>query len=320
MLFFTDTTKRPWTAVLCGVLALAVLVAMLVSPAGSGRPSMWRANILARGGFDALYTDAFAAERLPDSSRDWAVAMAQKFRGNLKKLFSLRGFSDRWLERTAMAFLLSGIPLGVWLWVRKRDAFGLGVAGAVSLLLLVTLCAYDLSYYRGIRSLLLLQPFVAVLWGIVVEPLTRARGKIVRSLPGLLCFFAGVTTAGYVLWQDVSVNAQTRENTAFLESIVGGDQRMVVSPYSLSLDYVNKHYPQPWAFVPENCPTMQLLDDRYSIGTLIFPVQPGVGVERGFCGTKLAFDEEKVWRGTRYWVFRDNRLGSALNQVLREHR
>jgi hypothetical protein len=301
ILFFRATESRRWNGALCGLLACGVLLALIASPAGSGRPSLWKANILAQGRFEALYTDAFALQQVPDSGRDWMAAVGLKFLVNLYTL--VRGFGGARWEGVALLFLLSGIPLGLWLWRQKRDAFALGVALAVCLLLLADLCVYTVWYYRGIRTLLLMEPFVAILWGIAMGLWTRHRRQAVRNLPVLLCFVVGVGVTVSIWLAQRAVVVQAKEDTSFLESAIRDSKQLVVSPWWLSLDYVNEHFPQRWAFVPVNCRTMQLLDSKEGIGTLIVSAQPGLEAERGSCGTGLKFNGEKVWRGTRYWVF-----------------
>ncbi len=206
-----------------------------------------------------------------------------------------------------MLFLLSGIPLGVWLWLKRRDAFALGTAVAVSLLLIADLCVYTVWDYRGIRSLLLMEPFIALLWGITLAAWMRRRGRTVRNVLALSFFLTGVGITVLTTRMQRNVVVQAKEDTSFLSSVIGENKQMVVSPYWISLDYVNEHYPQRWAFVPANCPTMRLLDEKESIGTLIMPVESGLDVDQSACGTGLRFDGEKIWRGTRYSIFRKER-------------
>ncbi len=52
MLLFNGREGRWWKAMFSGFLALVVLVALIFSPAGQGRPSLWKANILG-GTFEA---------------------------------------------------------------------------------------------------------------------------------------------------------------------------------------------------------------------------------------------------------------------------
>ncbi|MGC2184762.1 MAG: hypothetical protein WA637_15910, partial [Terriglobales bacterium] len=154
-------------------------------------------------------------------------------------------------------------------------------------------------------------PFVAVLWGIMIHLWMRERVDAVWRLLVLACALLGVTTTMYALRTQAAVDARTQANTAFLESVVGDDRSMLASPFVLSLDYVNKHYPQLWAFVPENCPTMTLLDTRYGIGTLIMPSRPGTP-EQKLCGTSLRFTGERLWNGASYWVYRGQTSGEQV--------
>ena len=303
MLFFSTAKGSKRKAILSGLLMCVVLVAMIASPAGAGRPSLWKANILAQGKFEAVYSDAFALQQLPSSGPDWMAAFGHKFISNLYSLIAWRAFAGP-LEVLSVLFLLTGIPLGIWMWRRKRDAFSLGVALAVSLLLVADLCVYAVWNHRGIHALLFMEPFVAMLWGVTITYWTRNRGPVVQSLLVSMCFVVGVGTAMFVWQTQNDTTLRTKEDTAFLESVIGDNRQMLVSPFSLSLDYVNEHYPQRWAFVPANCPTMQLLTAKECIGTLIVPAQPGPGADLRSCSTGLKFDGEKVWRGTRYWVFR----------------
>jgi hypothetical protein len=302
MIFFGERSASRREAILCGLLVCLVLVALVLSPAGAGRPSMWKANILAQGRFEAIYTDAFAVKQLPDAGTDWMAAFGLKFFSNLYLFF--RGFFHFSLESAFMLFLLSGIPLGLWLWRRKRDRFALGVALSVSLLFMADLCVYTVWYYRGIRTLLLIEPFVAVLWGITIGTVVQERGKVTRNMAVTMCFVAGVGVALFLLLAQRPAVTQAKEDTSFMESAVGNSKQLVVSPWWLSLDYVNEHYPQRWALVPANCPTMNLLDLKDTIGTLIVPAQPGIDPQMASCGTPLRFSEEKTLRGTRYAIFR----------------
>ncbi len=303
MLFFSGAERCRWKATLCWLLVCVVLVALIVSPAGAGRPSMWKATILV-GTFEARYADAFALRQVPDSARDWAMAVGHKFLSNLRSLVPWLGFAGEHLEGASMLFLLSGIPLGVWLWLQKRDAFALGVGLAVALLLIADLCVYMVWIYHGIRSFLLMEPFVAMLWGMTIGSWTREQSRAVRNLPVLLCFLVGVGMAVSTWRIQRDAVVQATEDTSFLNSVIGESKQMVVSPYRISLDYVNEHYPQRWAFVPANCPTMRLLDQKERIGTLIMPVESELESDPNPCGIGLRFDGEKVWRGMRYQVFR----------------
>lgn len=304
MLFFSAKKSPKRKAAQCALLVCVVLGALILSPVGAGRPSLWKANILAQGSFDALYSDAFALQHVPDSAQDWMVAVGHKLLSNIVSLIPRRGFEGGGLEAATLLFLLSGIPLGAWLWRKKRDAFALGVTSALCLLLIADLCLYGMWHYRGIHAFLLMEPFVAMLWGVTITLWSREPGPVVRSLLVPFSFVIGVAVAVSIWQAQKDATMRAKEDTSFLESVIGGDRQTVVSPFWLSLDYVNEHYPQRWAFVPANCPTLQLLDLKEGIGTLIVPVQPELEAEFSTCRTGLMFDGDKLWRGKKYWVFR----------------
>ena len=191
MVFFSATEARKRKAILCGLLVCVVLVAIILSPAGAGRPSLWRANILAHGRFDAVFSDAFALQQVPSSGPDWMAAVGRKFISNLVSLIAWPAFAGP-LEGVTVLFLLSGIPLGVWMWRQKRDAFALGVALAVSLLLITDLCVYAVWNHRGIHALLLMEPFVAILWGVTITLWTREIGGRLYTICSSQCVLSWV--------------------------------------------------------------------------------------------------------------------------------
>ena len=309
MLLFGGARDRVRQAVLSGLLAFCVFFLLLVSSVGAGRPSMWKANILARGSNEALYSDAFALVGMPHSAQDWIASIGTKTHVNVGALLLGWGTADGWREGSAMLFLLSGIPLGLWLWVQNRDPFALGVALALAVLLAAVLSLYIVWYYRGVRSLLLVQPLVAILWGLVLNNRVRGRKRVIRAVPVVVLFLLGVLATRTVLIRQGQAETQAKENTAFLESVVAGDGRLLVSPYALSLDYVNEHYPQLWAFPPSNCATTELLNSQLGIGIFIMSIETSRSIEKKLCNTNLEFDNERIWRGVRYWVYRNRSLG-----------
>jgi hypothetical protein len=306
IIFFKAQQERK-RILLFSLLSCLVLILVLLS-AGSGRPSLWGPNILCNGRFEAVYADAYAIQRIHPVAKDWVVAVGRKFFSNSHELVFPKSASSppSHLEYLSMICILSGIPLGFLLWWQERKAFMIGISAMVLLLLLLDLCFYSVWEIRGVKSLLICEPFVAVLWASLFEHLL-ARRSAGNWLSGLLVvglFIIGTIGMRSVFRHESEINEQTARDTAFIESIVDDDQSLLVSPWRLSLDYVNKHHPVRWAFLPANCPTMQLLNSKEGIGTLITPEGAGIEVGASPCGTGLRFDGEKVWRGTRYLVFR----------------
>ena len=308
------TEKRSRHGVICALLMLLIVAAALYSPLGAGRPSLWKANILVDGNYEEVYGDAFATDHLPSQFRDWSNAIGNKASWNLHTLIRPEGESAGFFEQSVLWFIVSGIPLGLVGWFRKKDFFALGVSAAVLLLLTSILCLYSVWGYRGVRVLLILQPFVAILWGTVLARLASTAGTLLKTLPILLLFVFGAWGAFHILRSQAEVNQESKENTKFLESILQGDRQLLASPFWLSLDYANQHYPQKWSFVPSNCETMRLLDERYGIGTMLVPV-PGSEEEPSSpprdlaCGTELKFAGQKEFHGSRFWLYRRRASG-----------
>ena len=291
------------------LLMSVIISAALFSPIGSGRPSLWKANILIGGNYEQVYGDAFATDHLPSQPQDWSNAIAKNSRWNLHTLFRPEGESAGFFEQSILWFVVSGIPLGLFRWSRKKDFFALGVSASVLLLLTAVVCLYSVWGYRGVRVLLILQPFVAISWGNVLARLARTAGTLAEALPVVLLFVFGTWGAIHILRSQAEVNQGTKENTRFLESILQGDQQLLASPFWLSLDYANQHYPQKWSFVPSNCETMRLLDERYRIGTMVVPIpdseeEPSSPPQDLTCGTGLKFVGKREFQGSRFWLYR----------------
>jgi hypothetical protein len=64
------------------------------------------------------------------------------------------------------------------------------------------------------------------------------------------------------------VDRLDNRRTAWLEQLGHDDSMMLVAPPHF-LDYVLKHHPVQWAFVPANDETLALLAASYPIGTLL---------------------------------------------------
>jgi hypothetical protein len=295
---------RRWRIAMSVAALMAIaIVSVLISPIATGRPSLWKANILAGGDPQVLYSDAYGMEQLPSKSMDWAHALRGNFLDNARNLLWTTEDSDGWTERTAIWFLLSGIPLGVYLSARKRDWFARGVTIGVAVLLLADLSCYDVWGYRGVRALLVMEPFVAMLWGrLIANWLGNKPGKqlLFAAVAGLV----GVLSALLIWRGQREADAGTVNDLAFMESIAPASGRLLVSPFDISLGYVHEHYPERWAFFPSDCRSLQLLNARDEVGTLVVRVGEAPQEMLNGCGLPLRFEGERDYRGTRYRVFR----------------
>jgi hypothetical protein len=280
---------------------------------GSGRPSLWKANVLVGRNYESLYGNAFGTDNLPSKPGDWADAIQDKFLYNAQVMIRPKGESAGFFEQSVLWFILSGIPLGIFLGLRKRDPLAFGTSAAVLLLLIGCLALYPIWGYRAVRVLAILYPFVGMLWGSVVADLLKKFGRSVEVLSVGVLVVLGAWGTIHLIRAQADADRQARLDTAFLESIVGQDRRMVVSPFWISMDYINQHYPQNWAFVASNCESLRLLDERYGIGVLVVAESesdspqadvPRLAADDASCGTPLKLSEQREYGGTDFWIYR----------------
>jgi hypothetical protein len=295
-------------------LAAAVLAGTLLwtSPVSAGRPSLVRANIFS-GSFDAIYTNAFAFQAFRPSLSDWISAIGMKVKGNLHALYA-SGFGagrPTLLEYFSFLAIISGIPLGVILWRKKRDYLMLGISLMISAILLLILGAYAVWSFRGLRMLLFAEPFVAILFAVVIRDLWRTSqpAKWIVGLLVVIVPLGGVWWVSETLKSEKTINHQAALDTAFLESIGHESVGLLVSPDWLSLDYVEKHYPVRWAFLPSNADTLTLLNERYPIATVIVPVADMAKGrtrlrESDFRSIGLSAVGQVSYRDQEFWIFK----------------
>jgi 4-amino-4-deoxy-L-arabinose transferase-like glycosyltransferase len=314
-LMIFEQSRWQWKPVaLFGALTMVVVMLVIASPLSAGRPGLLHANVF--GGENAVYFDAFALQDFHPHVGDWALAIGSKFRTNLLTLVRPRNWSpEGLLDYGTRWFLLAGIPLGVgwWLWRRKRDGFFLGVAGMVLVSLLFLLGFYTVKSFRGARHLLVTEPFVALLIASQLHQLSKGLLASPRAKEVVVVVVAviGVSWAYCVFRTEPAINQQAARDTAFLESLGLDDRRLVVSPHWLSLDYVEKHYPVQWAFVPTNGRTLRLLNERYPIGAVVLPVGGAAWARddvqlqaRDVAQIGLTDQTEVAYRGITFAVFK----------------
>lgn len=262
------------------LLSAMVVLLVLASPIGAGRPSLMRANVFLGGSFDAVYADAFAAQKVNAGALNWTLAIVRKFKANALDLLipHLSAGVPALPEYFSVLFVLSGIPLGVVVWYKSWSDLGLAVALMVAAFLVLLLGTYTVWIYRGARLLLMTEPFVAALWGATVAQMSPKKLPC-RAIQAVTLAFAvfGLVVVYNVFKSEPETNQEAARDTAFLESLVPDPRRLLVSPFWISLDYAAKHYPVRWSHVPANLETLKLLDRAYPIGTIVLP-KPGATI------------------------------------------
>jgi len=103
----------------------------------------------------------------------------------------------------------------------------------------------------------------------------------------------------------VGPDAEARVHTEILESLEHDDQTLLVAPWAISLDYVVRHHPVRWSFVPANDFTLTKLASRYDIGTLVIAADKlnTTITEETISGIGLNYERDFDVRGSLFSVF-----------------
>lgn len=310
MIFFGPKLRWRQAAVF-SILSAVVLLGTMKLPAAGGRPSLWGANVFYRGSHEALYKDAFAVLRLHPTASDWIVGLMRMFRGNLHELLIPHFASGvpTALDFLSMLFVLASIVVGLALWWRQRDRFALGVSALVALMILMEICFYKIWGYYGSRVMLMCAPFSAVVYVQYFDLMLKNKAKWALTVAAVLLAAVGLFVSCRTFQGEPAINAEAAENTRFLESINIDDQGLLASPYWISMDYVEKHYPVKWSHIPSNFETLRLLDQKYGVATLLLPVSGPIPIPERLQPsevTAIGLQESGVatYQGIRYEIFR----------------
>lgn len=98
----------------------------------------------------------------------------------------------------------------------------------------------------------------------------------------------------------------SNDRLSFIESIHPDQNLLLVAPEYLFIEYNYKHYPQLTAFVPVNRQTLFLLNEKYSIGTLI--------IREDYLGKNFTIDDlaaihlnladKKIYKNEYFYIFK----------------
>ncbi len=265
------------------LLTVVVFLGVMKSPIANGRPSLL-INNLAGVRFDEIYTDAFAMDSVDRSPENLCRLVAAKYKRNLASLKSPvePGSTGDLLitgERKALWFILAGFPLGLALWVLRRDWFAAGVALSIAVLLVMVLLFYTVWFYRAVRVMLMMQPLVAMLFGSVWQLIyERFRwGALAFALLIAIPLFrhhSDYITAAYVPQERLDALDQRAEQ--FMESLSLDKQKVVATSPYLIFRYLVDQFPVTYSFVPANMRTMKLLEQRHPVGAVLLFENAGV--------------------------------------------
>jgi hypothetical protein len=125
-----------------------------------------------------------------------------------------------------------------------------------------------------------------------------------RAIPVVFIAIAGVLGTVMIWRAQREVDAGTLQDLAFMESIAPENGKLLVSPFEISLGYVNAHYPMRWAYPPSDCRSLRLLDEREQVGTMVMQDGDDTTEMLEGCGLPLRRDANREYRGATYRILR----------------
>ncbi len=275
--------ERRWWPVLASVAAAVVCLGLInawqVSTGKGSVPLSW----VTEGDFN--YTNAVREPRTLSAS-EWIRALYDNAARNGNVLVRTAR-EDFWQLRVVGLLLLLG-AIGHAAWSactrRLRDPLALGTALLGLTLLAMIFLLYDVKGHKAMRSLLFVAPLLAPIAARSLAELA-ARPKGPLRLGALLA-------AGLIL-QTTLVVPSARELTAQDEKVrettealnaLGHDPRTLMlvafDLFPFALDYAVRQYPVPWSFMPSNQPTLDLVQERFTVGTAIINAEAAGGLQR----------------------------------------
>jgi hypothetical protein len=250
------------------VLCLSALLAVQIA-AGKGSPPITFAVDQKFNGTDAIQ------QTVSHSLEDWVVGLAGNARRNAEAVAT--NAAERWaaVEPLLVLVVLAAIAL-----FHPNKTFAIATNILVLTVFGVVILLYDWNGFRGTRSVLFVFPYCAVAASPVLlrwvaaarDRMTDGRGRTLAGLvPWLvaipLMFVSSLRTA-----ESMAAGMRSTFGAGAVEKLerIDIDQdRLLVSPYQISLDYALAHYPIRWSFVPANAETLRKVDEAHEIGTFI---------------------------------------------------
>lgn len=314
LILFERGRVRAAKAVVFLLLSGLVTLGILRSDLSGGRPPALRLLVF-DGSFNGLYADAFAGQAINPRPQDWIVALAARAWANGRHVIDgPRYGADVFapFEVLCVALILTGIPVGLLWGLRRRDPLALGTAGLVGALLLVVVSVHERFWAgAGLRFLLPAVPLVAVVWALAAAALSRWLGTRfpAASAPLRAGVVAGLGLMGLFLARQAFMNEsmyqqEAARNVAFLDG-VGHDPRLtLVTPHQIGLDWAYERWPAKWAFVPANRQSLELLDRRYPVGTIVAPDNRAYLSTQDVVQAGFRLEEQRGFAGERYRIFK----------------
>lgn len=279
MMIFSGYRQRRFQKTFVFLVVSVIMMFLILSlPVVSDRSSTFYARLVSSGA--SHYSDAYVLEnvRLMTYS-DMAKLIWFHFWENIM-IFKALFTSPHWaMDFTfflivLFSFLVCAVLLFLNKPINRVFAFFIVVSS-------FTICAamffmYEFHNYQGLRLLLFIVPFSIC---VIVHALFTSKLLMKRTY-AIVTFALICIVSIYSFWSSlhrfhndfIEADVYDQECANFLDSLGVSNAKFFVAPFYISLDYVNRHYPIKWSFVPDNEETLRLLTDKYPIDLIIIPL------------------------------------------------
>lgn len=286
------------------VCAVLLLGALWVSPLCRPRITL-APGLLLDGSMRAIYEDSVAQRALAlQLRRTWPDALLATGKSNLHNLVAL--FKEGGIESQTLRIILA-LAAGSAACLARKRPLALGALAVLGFTLLLMLFLYHVRNFAGVRLLLLSVPLCAVA---LAQRLSALRPRALWALIALLlcCAPGSVLQVQDTFAEAAATDKDEDEGRRFLESLGHNDQDggLLIAPVGFSLDYLWRHYPTSYAFMPANPETLQLLLQRHRIGTMVVPryAPPSAATARALMQAGLRTVAVRRFRGQDFEILR----------------
>jgi 4-amino-4-deoxy-L-arabinose transferase-like glycosyltransferase len=174
---------------------------------------------------------------------------------------------------------------------------------------------YDYYGYTGLRLLLFMLPFSLCIIARSLVSLRLLMKSTIAIISILFIFTINIYFWGSSLQsfhvEFVNSDRYDQKCADFLDSIGVFSANFFIAPPQISLDYVNRHYPIKWSFIPANDETLMLLADKFPIDILIIPVNHSLVYDMNsnkiittLLGDKFIMTGKRMFMDHTYLIFR----------------
>lgn len=318
MIFFDYTDKRFQKVFWFTGISLILLYLVKFIPFISDIPPHFYLSLV---NINALYTDAYILENIHLSYTDIIKILWDNFSQNINIFKALIISWQSWpVGFTFFVQILFLSLICMFITIKNKSikkTFAYFTTITVSVILFITFSVYMYFVNSGVRQLLFMVPFIlcTVFYAMLSSRISRRKGISYALLTVILifCIFFFFISLQRFHNDFTNANIYAQKCNNFLDSIGVSNVNFFVAPHNISLDYVDRHYPIKWSFIPDNEKTLRLLTDKFPVDMLIIPFNHTLIYDRNsnkikttLLGDKFTITETRVFLDRTYFIFKPN--------------